>query len=122
MMKLTGKVTPLGDKVLVADMEFGAQQTASGIYVPSDDAKSSGIHPRWARVWAIGPDQKDVKVGDWVCLEHGRWSRTIKYHNDDDSVTEIRLADNNAILMSADEKPKDVERIVMGTFNLNIPS
>ena len=88
----------------------------------SDDAKSSGIHPRWARVWAIGPDQKDVKVGDWVCLEHGRWSRTIKYHNNDDSVTEIRLADNNAILMSADEKPKDVERIVMGTFNLNIPS
>lgn len=121
-MKLTGKVTPLHDKILISDMEFGEQRTASGIYVPSDDAKSSGIHPRWGRVWAIGPDQKDVKVGDWVCIEHGRWSRGVKYENEDGSTTEIRLADNNAILMSADEKPNDVERIVMGAFNLNIPS
>ena len=122
MSKLTGKVIPLHDKVLVSDMEFGEQRTASGLYIPSDDAKSSGIHPRWAKVWAIGPEQKDVKVGEWVLLEHGRWSRTIEYENDDGSITEIRLADNAAILMSADEKPNDVERTVMGAFNLNIPS
>ena len=118
-MKVTGKVSPLGDKVIVSDMEFGEQRTRSGLYIPSDDAKSSGIHPRWGKVWAIGPEQKDVKVGEWVLLEHGRWSRTAEYENADGSITEIRLADNAAILLVADEKPDDVERIVMGAFNLN---
>lgn len=122
MSKVQGKLTPLHDKILISDMDFGEQRTASGIFVPSDDAKSSGIRPRWGKVWAVGPEQKDVKVGDWILLEHGRWSRTIEYENEDGSITEIRLADNAAILMAADEPPSDVDRRVMGTFNLNIPS
>jgi co-chaperonin GroES (HSP10) len=119
-MKVSGKIRPLGNKVFVSDMEFGGQKTVSGIYIPEDNGKSSGIHPRWGRVWAVGDEQKDVSVGEWICIEHGRWTRTIEYQNNDGSITELRMVDNNAILMCADTPPKDVERSIMGSFNLNV--
>jgi len=120
-MKVKGKLRPLGDKVLVSDMEFGLQQTLSGLYVPGDDATGSGIHPRWGKVWAIGPDQKEVQVGDWILISHGRWTRTIEYENDDGSTIELRMVDNKAILVQSSEKPADmVHRVVQGHFNLNV--
>lgn len=119
-MKVKGNIKPLGDKVFVSDMEFGEQRTSSGLYIPSDNAKSSGIHPRWGKVWAIGKDQNNIKVGEWILVEHGRWTRTIEYENDDGSTTELRMVDNDAILIRTDNKPDDVERTVMGIFNLNI--
>ena len=109
-MKVKGKIKPLSDKVFVSDMDFGMQQTASGIFIPSDDGKTQGIHPRWGRVWAIGDKQQDVKIGDWVLVEHGRWTRTIKYENNDGSDIEVRMIDSEAIIAIADEKPSDIMR------------
>ena len=106
-MKVKGKIVPIRDNVLVSDMDFDMQQTKTGIYIPSDNGKTQGIHPRWGRVWAIGPDQIDVKVGDWVLVEHGRWTRTIEFELDNDTIIELRRVDINAILASADEKPED---------------
>lgn len=110
MNKVKGKIIPLHDKVLVADMDFGIEKTKSGIILHSDNGKTTGIHPRWGRVWAIGPEQKDVKVGEWICVEHGRWTRTIEFELEDETTIELRMVDNNAIMMSADEKPSDVMR------------
>jgi len=125
MKPITGTLLPLYDKILVSDMEFGMEKTASGIYLPSDDGKSAGIHPRWARVFAVGPDQKDVQVGEWVCIEHGRWTRGINYQTDTGEEIVIRMVDNKAIMMSADEKPYDVDRretVGAGSnFNFNVP-
>jgi co-chaperonin GroES (HSP10) len=121
-MTIHGKLRPLGNKILVCDMNFGEEITKGGIFLLSDDGKSSGIHPRWARVFAIGPDQKDVQVGEWVLIEHGRWSRAHKYQTETGETLDLHLADNNAILASCDEKPNDAMRSVMGTFNLNIPT
>ena len=124
-MKVKGTIRPIRDHVLVADMDFGMQQTASGIFITSDNGKSSGVKPRWGRVWAIGPEQIDVKVGDWICVEHGRWTRTIELEQDDGSVLELRRVENSAILMSSDEKPSDVDlRSGIGpgsNVNFNIP-
>lgn len=120
-MKVKGKILPLGDKVIVSDMDFGEQTTSAGIIVPSDNAKGSGIHPRWAKVWAIGDQQKDVKVGDWILIEHGRWTRTIEHENEDGTITELRMIDNNAILIQSDSLPKDtVQRVVQGHFDLTV--
>jgi len=125
MKPITGTLLPLYDKILVSDMEFGMEKTASGIYFLSDDGKSAGIHPRWARVFAVGPDQKDVQVGEWVCIEHGRWTRGINYQTDTGEEIVIRMVDNKAIMMSADEKPNDVDRretVGAGSnFNFNVP-
>ena len=71
-------ITPLKKRVLVSDMHFGETKTAGGIIVPDDDGTSGGIHPRWAKVYAVGREQEDVKVGEWIMVSHGRWSRAFK--------------------------------------------
>lgn len=109
-MKVKGKVKPLRDNVFVSDMEFGIQRTASGLYVPGDDGKTQGIHPRWGKVWAVGDEQQDVKVGEWILVEHGRWTRTVEIELDDGTVQEVRMIDNNAIMMTCDHKPNDINR------------
>lgn len=125
MKPVEGRLRPLDNKVLVHEMEFGMEKSIGGIFLPSDDGKSTGIHPRWAKVYAIGPNQQDVKEGEWILLEHGRWSRGINYRTPEGEDIVIRLADTNAILMSADEKPSGAQRneaIGAGSnFNFNIP-
>jgi co-chaperonin GroES (HSP10) len=106
-MKVKGKIIPIRDGVIVSDMNFDMEKTATGIYIPTDNGKAQGIHPRWGRVWAIGPDQTDVNIGEWVLVEHGRWTRTIELESDDGDIIELRKVDNNAILATADEKPED---------------
>jgi co-chaperonin GroES (HSP10) len=106
-MKIQGKIVPLADKVLVTNMNFDSQKTISGIIIPSDNGKVQGIHPRWAQVWAVGPEQTDVKKDDWILLEHGRWTRGIEHELENGEVIELRMADNEAILMVSDEAPND---------------
>lgn len=124
-MKVKGKIIPLKDNVFITDMDFEIQRTASGIYVPSDDGKSTGIHPRWGRVWAVGPDQKDVQIDDWILVEHGRWTRGIDYETDNGDVITIRMVENKAILISSTEKPNDIYRSAAigagSNVNFNIP-
>lgn len=107
MNVVKGKLTPLRDNVLVTDMSFEEQKTSSGIIIQSDDGKSHGVKPRWAKVWAIGPEQEDVKVGDWIYVEHGRWTRGVTVDQDGQEIV-IRRVDPSAILLSAEEKPNDV--------------
>jgi|AntAceMinimDraft_1070359.scaffolds.fasta_scaffold01333_5 co-chaperonin GroES (HSP10) len=107
-MKVQGKIVPLSNKVLISNMNFDGQKTFSGIIIPSDNGKVSGIHPRWGKVWAVGPDQSDVKVGEWILVEHGRWTRSIEHELDNGKKIELRMVDNSAILMSADNPPNDI--------------
>ena len=107
-MKVTGTIKPLGAKVFVSDMEFGEQKSAGGIFIPSANGKAEGITPRWGKVWAIGPDQIDVKVGEWILVEHGRWTRTVEVEQEDGSILEVRMVDTKDVMMSADEKPEDL--------------
>ena len=109
-MNIKGKIRPLRDYVFVSDREFGEERTRSGIFIPGADGKTQGIMPRWGKVWAVGPDQSEITTGQWVLIEHGRWTRTVKLEQDDGTISEIRMIDNNAILLSSDEKPSDVYR------------
>jgi co-chaperonin GroES (HSP10) len=109
MNVVKGKIRPLSNKVLASDMSFEEQRTASGIIVQSDDGKVHGVRPRWCRVWAIGPEQTDVKIGEWILVEHGRWTRGMTIENDNGEEIKIRGIDVNAILISADERPNDIQ-------------
>jgi co-chaperonin GroES (HSP10) len=104
-----GKIIPLRNNVLVADMNFDEQKTASGIIIRSDNGKTEGIKPRWGRVWAIGKDQTDVSVGEWVCVEHGRWTRGIKVEDTNGSEITVRMVDTDCIMLKSDECPSDVD-------------
>lgn len=108
MNVVKGKITPLRDNVLVADMSFDEQKTASGIVIRSDDGKSEGVKPRWARVWAVGPKQEDIKVGEWIYVEHGRWTRGIRIEDENGDEMIIRMVETKSIMLQADEKPEDL--------------
>lgn len=102
-----GKIKPLNDNILVADMNFEEMKTASGIIIQSDDGKAHGVKPRWCRVWAVGPDQKEVKVGEWILVEHGRWTRGVTVQEDGKEFV-IRRVENVSVMLRADERPADV--------------
>ena len=104
-MAVKGKIMPLGAKVMVTGIEFGMTKTSSGLFIPSTDGKTTGIHPRWGNVYAIGPDQTDVEVGQWILIEHGRWTRSIKVVEEDGKEIKIQMIDNDAIMVISDEQP-----------------
>jgi co-chaperonin GroES (HSP10) len=100
------KIAPLGNTVIVSDMSFTERFTTGGIVLLGDDGKSSGIRPRWARVYAVGPDQHDVSVGDWVLVAHGRWSRGIEMEINNTKCT-LRRVDPKDIMLTSDSLPTD---------------
>ena len=98
-------ITPLKKRVLVSGMHFGETKTAGGIILIDDDGSEGGIHPRWAEVYAIGNKQEDVKVGQWILVSHGRWSRALKVKKDNVEL-EVRMIDEDDILLVSDEEPE----------------
>jgi hypothetical protein len=101
------KLQALSDSILVEDMIFDERISNGGIVLLNDNGKSSGIRPRWGRVYAVGPEQQDVRVGEWICVAHGRWTRGLDIEDDAGKRT-IRKIDPKDILMSADDRPQDV--------------
>lgn len=125
MSKITGTLKPLKDKVFVTDINFDEEVTSGGIVLKSDNGKGEGVKPRWGRVWAVGPEQTDVKIGQWILMEHARWTREFQHEAEDGTITKLHMADLNAMMLVADEKPHSVQRGVAAgagsNFNFNIP-
>jgi len=98
----------IGNRVLVRDMHFGEQKTASGLIIRSDDGETRGIYPRWGKVYSKGPENKDdYKEGDWILVEHGRWTRGIDMDIAGEEFT-LRMVEAESILAYSDEKPEGV--------------
>lgn len=102
-----GQLQPLNDSVIVSDMVFDERISTGGIILVNDNGKSTGIRPRWGRVYAVGPDQHDIRVGTWICIEHGRWTRGIEVEDESGAQT-LRRVDPKDIMMESDELPADV--------------
>ena len=100
------QLLPLGESVIVSDMNFEERLSTGGIIIMTDNGKSTGIRPRWGQVYAVGPDQQDVRVGQWVCVAHGRWTRGIEVEDETGKHT-LRRVDPNDLLIVSDEQPQD---------------
>lgn len=94
----------LNDSVIVADMEFTGRTLSSGIILHNDNGTTAGIRPRWGQIYAVGPEQQDVRPGQWVCVAHGRWTRGLDIEDDSGTKT-IRRIDPDDILLVSDEEP-----------------
>ncbi len=100
----------LKDNVIVSDMEFDTRITQSGLILPNDNGTTLGIRPRWGRVYAVGKDQTDVKVGQWILVAHGRWTRGLDIEDGEvEHKRTIRKIDPKDILLIADgdQRPQD---------------
>ena len=100
------QIHPLNDSVIVTEMTFDERFTTGGIVLLNDNGKSTGIRPRWGQVYAVGPEQQDVQVGQWVCGAHGRWTRGIDVEDETGKHT-LRRVDPNDLLIVSDEQPQD---------------
>lgn len=100
------QLRPLGDAVIVGEMNFEERISTGGIIIMTDNGKSTGIRPRWGQVYAVGPDQHDIKVGSWICVEHGRWTRGVDIEDEDGKQT-LRRVDPKDIMLESDEEPQD---------------
>jgi hypothetical protein len=100
------KFKVLKDTILVYGMEFKERLSQGGLILLDDDMKSQGIRPRWAQVYAIGPEVKDIKVDDYIMIAHGRWTRG-QAIEDDEGEKVIRKVDPNDILLISNTPVND---------------
>lgn len=100
------QIRPLNDVIIVTDMVFDERITTGGIVLLNDNGKGTGIRPRWGQVYAIGPDQKDVSLGQWICVAHGRWTRGIDVEDESGKRT-LRRIDPKDILAVSDSPVDD---------------
>lgn len=109
------KVRAIHNHVIVTGMNFGERKTASGLILKNDDGKSHGIRPRWGLVYKVGPEQTDVKVGEWILIEHGRWTRKMTI-DDGESVKDIWRVDADCIMAVSDEPPGVEDEIIVDSL------
>jgi len=106
--KVQGTLSPIRNRVIVSNMHFGEQVTRSGLILTDDNGGTRGIYPRWGKVHAKGPENDDeYQVGDWILVEHGRWTRGIDVDEGEGENT-LRMVEAESIMGWSKEKPKDV--------------
>ena len=100
------QIRPLGDSVIVSDMAFDQRISRGGIVLLNDNGSTAGIRPRWGKVYAVGPDEHDVEIGQWICVAHGRWTRGIEVEDEAGKIT-LRRVDPKDIMLVSDEPVQD---------------
>lgn len=100
------KLTPLPGRIIVHNMRRGVRRIGS-ILLRDDDGKNHGIRPRWAQVLAVGDDITEVVPGDWVLIEHGRWTRTMKVDQDQGEPIEVWGVDRDCIMLKSEVEPNE---------------
>lgn len=95
----------LPGQVLVSDIKRGERKVGS-ILLPNDDGKQEGIRPRWAQIYDVGQGVDDVKVGEWILVLHGNWTRGIKLtdeNNEEFTIWKVNYPDG---ALAASDKPE----------------
>jgi hypothetical protein len=100
------KLRPL-PKNIFAVIEMGERKIGS-IVIRDDNGRDHGIRARWAKVWRVAEDIDYVKPGQWILVEHGRWSMTITTKDDHSNEFKFQKIDPNGIMCVSDEQPEDV--------------
>jgi hypothetical protein len=97
-------VKPLPGRILVDHFMKGERKVGS-IILNNDDGKTSGVRPRWARVYAVGEGIHDILTGQWILITHGRWTREHKVDLDDDNTISLWGVEYKSILGVSDSEP-----------------
>lgn len=98
---------PLRDNVIgrMIDGLGKERTTAAGLIMADDHLSEDYVRPRWFEVTHVGPEQKDVNVGQYVLVTYGRWSRGIDTVGSMREEDKIFLIDHNDVLGISEENP-----------------
>lgn len=106
------KIKAYKDSILCTDGDFGQQVTQAGIIIQKTIGKEEGIVPRWFKVFEVGPDIDFLQPGQWVLVEYGRWTNSMKMEDErfdtDDNRKEVWKIDPKGCLAVSDEKPAEI--------------
>lgn len=98
---------PMKGKIFVSDLERGMTKTAGGIIITDDNMTNGGIRPRWGKVVMVASDVEDVRVGEWILVEHGRWTMGMDYiDSDTGGKVMVWMVEPKAMLLATDEDPR----------------
>lgn len=100
------KVRPLRNNIF-AVIEMGERQVG-GIIIRDDNGRDHGIRPRWAKVWMVSQDIDWLKPGQWILVEHGRWTITMELDQTSGNKFKFQKIDPKGIMCVMDEQPNDV--------------
>ena len=105
------KLKAIGNKILCHYIEKGQQLSRGGIVLIDDDNREEGIRPRWMQIYSVGPEVTSVEPGQWVMVEHGRWTHGMTMRDDNNEEFTLWGAEEESILLVSDDEPS-IERSV----------
>lgn len=103
-----GDIRALPNDVLVINMEKGEKITKGGLIVLDDNGENRGIRARWCQVYKIGSalvDKVDYKEGDWILVEHGRWTFGFNVETTDGEDLYVQKVEVKSVLVATDVCP-----------------
>ena len=97
---------PLPGRLYCKALETGLRTSAGGIVLTDDNnatAGAGGVRPRWFEVINVNIDTNpdDIKIGDYVLVEHGRWSR--RFSGTD--IDHYSIVEEKAVLLVSEDAP-----------------
>jgi co-chaperonin GroES (HSP10) len=107
--RVQGDLSPLKDQILVYNMEQGEKRLSSGIILLDDNGKETGIKPRWCQVYKVGSEIDYVSPGEYVLVEHGKWTYGINVDLEDGSTIYLQKIDPTAILLVSSDMPESIK-------------
>lgn len=105
----TSEFKPLHDKIFVSDLEAGVRLTRGGLIIPDDNMSERGVHSRWGKVYSVGDEVDYVKPGEWVLIEHGRWTTGIDLLINGEMI-KVWHIENKSILLVSDTNPLETDK------------
>lgn len=97
---------PLGDKIIAKMIDRpGEKITAGGLIIQETDGTETAIRPRWFEITHVGPKQTEFTIGQFILVEHGRWTRGVDFFETGKQEDAVYHVDNNSILGTCDERP-----------------
>jgi hypothetical protein len=108
------ELKPLKGKIF-AQVQFKELKSRGGIHMLNDEGKHHGVHPRWAKIWKLGEGVKDdISPGQWILVEHGRWTQKFLWKNPDTGIEHyFHAIDPKAIMCVQDEVPEEHEDVII---------
>jgi co-chaperonin GroES (HSP10) len=97
------KLAALNDTIIFEFLDeiqdgFFATRTKSGLILQTQNPEMNASLPRWGKVYAVGPDVKDVIVNDYILLAPLHWSTNFKFGD-----TRYNRAFEKDVLLIADD-------------------
>lgn len=100
------RIRALPNRILATKGDFGEHKTKSGIIIADTDGTSAGIVPRWFQVFEIGEGIDEVQPGQWILVDHGRWTPGVTIDDDRlDETDKVWQIDPEGILGTSDQEP-----------------